>query len=113
MTSKLIKLSGLDDDKEIHKGTIFRLFNVRRLDVIKTIDDQLDENKIQLDYYDYLLVNTSALVNSTFALINISLDSNKKGEILCIQRIDEGEYFLTAKKVKEYFTGYDNVFVLH
>lgn len=112
MTLKSINLFEVGDDRQFPSGTIFRIYNVRRLDVIKHESDLKDEERRKLDFYDFLLVDTNALSAETFSLINVTLGSNNKGEIFCILKSSESRYFLGAKVLKEYFAGSEDVHVL-
>ncbi len=112
MTLRSINLFEIDDDRQFQSGTIFRIYNVKRLDIIKQESDFQDEERRKLDFYDFLLVDTNALSAETFSLINVTLDSSNKGEVLCILKSGESRYFLDAKVLKSYFEGSEDVHVL-
>lgn len=113
MTSKLTNLFEFDDEKQFSSGTVFRIHNVKRLDIIKHESDYRDKKKSEADFYDFLLIDTNALADGTFALINITLDSNNRGDILCILNGKESRYYLNAIVLKEYFVGNDDIYVLN
>ncbi len=93
---KYIKISELNDDDLIWNGAIFRHFNVGRLDV----------NNKEEDYYDMMLFE----LDDVFYLINVTLNSNKRGIIEATIRGINSKYFILAKEFKEYFEHNQDVF---
>ena len=111
MAPDFINLSEISDDEEIFPGTIFRLYNVQRPDVIKKLQDLQNDDKRLLDFYDYLLVNTNLLSERTHLLLNVSLNCNKRGEILSVFKVSKSMSNLNAKQFKDYFSGNENIYI--
>ena len=62
----------LQHDKVIPNGSIIRLYEVERFDVIKMSWDKENEKKNKMDFYEYMLVDCSIIKDNTLALINIT-----------------------------------------
>jgi hypothetical protein len=90
----LINLFDIVPDKQFWAGSIFRQYDVDRLDVKKSEDN----------YYDLMLVDVSNYITGSFALVNITLNSDNRGRIVAIIPEISTTYFLTAEDLQNYFS---------
>jgi hypothetical protein len=90
----LINLFDIVPDKQFWAGSIFRQYDVDRLDVKKTEDN----------YYDLMLVDVSNYITGSFALVNITLNSDNRGRIVATIPEVSTTYFLTAEDLQNYFS---------
>ena len=90
----LIRLREISPEKEFWIGSIFREYEVQRLDA-KSKED---------DYYDLMLTDVSTMVENAIALVNITLSSDNRGRIVAIIPNVESKYFIQAKYLQEYFS---------
>jgi hypothetical protein len=97
------KLSLLKDNEIITKGSIVRLFEVGRFDIMKSSLDRKNHRKKEIDFYDYMIVDCGIIKGNTFSLINITSDNDNRGTILCIIHGLNMNGQLTALQLKQYF----------
>jgi hypothetical protein len=100
-------LINIPDETPLRSGAIFRLFGVKRLDVMKSANDFWDNEKKQRDFYDYLLVNANVIAKGSFLLVNATLDNHNRGEVFAVFSNTQSEDWINAKVIKEYFEGSD------
>ena len=105
------ELGLLRDDEILSTGSIIRLYEVGRFDIIKTSLDKANSNKKEMDFYEYILVDCSVIKDNTFSLINITRDNVNRGAILC--EFDEVNIDkpLIALQLKKYFGSNTKVFI--
>ena len=103
------KLSLLKDDEIISKGSIIRLYEVGRFDIMKTALDRKNSKKKALDFYEYILVDANLIKDQTFLLVNITADNSNRGTILCEFNATSAQ--LTSLHLKKYFGNNENVFL--
>jgi hypothetical protein len=104
-------LKEINSDVDLESGTILRIYAVHRGDVMKLIEDRDDQKKKAMDYYDLLLFDANNIKDNTFAMINITSNSSKKGYVYAVFDT-EIRYAIRASIIKEYFKGVDDVFIL-
>jgi hypothetical protein len=90
----LVNLFEFSPDKQFWAGSIFRQYDVYRLDV----------NKAEDNYYNLMLVDVSNYIPGSFALVNITLNSDNRGRIVGIIPAVPTAYFLTAEELQNYFS---------
>ena len=90
----LIKLSEITPEKEFWIGSIFREYNIQRLDAKNEEDD----------YYDLMLTDISSLVKNSIALVNITLNSDNRGRMVALIPNVQSKYFIQAKYLQEYYS---------
>ena len=96
------ELNLLRDDEIIPNGSVIRLYEVGRFDIMKTIMDKNSGNKEEMDFYEYMVVDNSLIKDNTFSLINITKNHSSRGSILC--EFDAGSMNpLTAFRLASYF----------
>jgi len=105
------QLSLLRDDQIISNGSIVRLFEVERFDVMKNIIDRDNNNKRGLDFYDYMVVDCKVIKDKTYSLINITMDNSNRGSILCEIENTTVDGVLVAGQLKKYFSDNKKVFI--
>ncbi len=105
------ELGLLRDDEIISNGSIIRLYEVGRFDIIKTSLDKANNNKKEMDFYDYILVDCSVIKDNTFYLINITRDNANRGSILCELNKVNVDKPLIALQLKKYFGNNTKVFL--
>lgn len=93
MKAEVNKLANIPPDKEFWNGSIFRLYNVDRID---------SKNKND-DYYDFMLVDMDLFAANTFAFINVTIDSDNKGKVFALIENIETRYFITANDLHKHF----------
>lgn len=105
------ELGLLRDDEIVSNGSIVRLYEVGRFDIIKNSLDKIDSNKKEMDFYEYILVDCDVIKANSFCLINITGDNVNRGSILC--EFDEGnaDKQIIALQLKKYFGNNAKVFV--
>jgi hypothetical protein len=91
----LVPLSSIAPETKMWVGSIFREYNVSRIDV---------KNKEQDDYYDLMLVDLTILIDNTFALINVTLENDNRGRIAAVLSDIESRYFLLARDLQSFFS---------
>ncbi|HTN46344.1 MAG TPA: hypothetical protein VL098_08365 [Flavipsychrobacter sp.] len=89
----LISLRSISPQREFWIGTMFRIFDVHRLDKV-----QPNEN-----YYDLILTDIQMIRSNSLALVNVTLNSDNKGKIEVIIDDVETGYFIQARILQEYF----------
>jgi hypothetical protein len=99
----MTNLNELNDEMIIHVGSIIRLFEVGRNDIIKNREDQNDSEKIALNYYDYMLLDLAVFKNNAFGLINVTNGSKQKGSMFCTIPKNESGENLTAMQLRFFF----------
>ena len=97
------RLNDVDNQMHFYTGTIIRVYNVKRFDVIKSEDDFSDNQKKSKDYYDFMLVDVSTVAKGVFILINITSNSNNKGSVFSMFENIDSKGWIKAKVIKEYF----------
>jgi len=103
------ELGLLQDDEIVSKGSIIRLYEVGRFDIMKSSLDRKNSKKKAKDFYEYIVVDCSVIKDNTFFLINVTRDNPNRGTILCVfNEIDEQ---LTALQLKKYFGSNAKVFI--
>lgn len=105
------ELNLLLNSEIVPKGSIIRLYEVGRLDIIKSSLDKENEKKYEMDFYEYILVDCDIIKNNTFSLINITRDNNNRGAILCEFDDVNIDKPLTALQLKKYFGSKARVFI--
>lgn len=75
------ELGLLRDDEIVSNGSIIRLYEVGRFDVIKTSLDRANSTKKKMDFYEYIVVDCTLIKEKTFTLINITRDNTNRGSI--------------------------------
>lgn len=93
MKVEVNKLANISHDKEFWNGSIFRLYNV----------DRIDSKNKNADYYDFMLIDMSLFAANTFAFINVTIDSDNKGKVFALIENIETKYFITASDLQKYF----------
>jgi hypothetical protein len=92
--SGLINLFDIPTDKDFGIGSIFRIYDVGRLDAL-TLDD---------NYYDLILVDVSSWLSDSIALVNITLNSDNRGRIEAMIEDVDSKYFIPAQLLQNYFS---------
>jgi hypothetical protein len=104
------ELSFLRDDEIISNGSIIRLYEVGRFDIMKTLLDRNNSEKKEMDFYEYMIVNISLIESHIFSLVNVTKNNSNRGSILC--EFDTGVTNpLVASHLKNYFGNTATVFV--
>jgi len=104
------ELNLLRNDEIMSTGSIIRLYEVGRFDIMKTALDRNSNNKEKMDFYEYMIVDNSPIKDNTFSLINITKNHASRGSILC--EFDAGATNpLTALRLRNYFGKNATVFV--
>lgn len=101
----------LRDDQIISKGSIVRLYEVGRFDIIKSALDKTNDKKKEMDFYDYILVDCSVIKDNTFSLVNVTRDNVNRGTILCVFDEINIDKQLTVLELKKYFGSNAKVFI--
>lgn len=99
MAQTMKYLNILNDSHSIRSGSIIRLFDVRRFDLKKSKNNSKGEN----DFYDYIVVDLSAVKKNSVSLINVTTNNPNKGSILAILKKHSVEVPLIAGQLKKYF----------
>lgn len=102
------ELSLLQDGEIVSTGSIIRLYEVGRFDVIKSFLDKKKSNKKAKDFYEYIVVDCNIIKDNTYFLVNVTRNNPYLGTILCV--FDEDQQ-LTALQLKKYFGSIVPVFV--
>ena len=90
----LVNLFEIPPDKQFWVGSIFRQYDVNRLDVKKAEDN----------YYDLMLMDVSNYISGSFALVNITLKSDNRGRIVAMIPEVQTTYFIIAEDLQNYFS---------
>lgn len=93
MKSEINKLTNISPDKEFWNGSIFRLYDVDRIDSKNNNDD----------FYDFMLIDMNLLATNTFAFINVTIDSGNKGKVFALIENIETKYFIKANDLQKHF----------
>jgi hypothetical protein len=96
------ELNLLLDNEIIPSGSVIRLYEVGRFDIMNEMLDRNTIDKEDSDFYEYMVVDYGLIKDNTFYLINITRDNSNRGSILC--EIDAGFMnSLTALRLVNYF----------
>lgn len=95
---KLIKILDLDDRTLIWNGAIFRHFNVGRL----------DSTNREEDYYDLMLFG----LKDIFYLINVTQNSNKRGQIAVAIENETNNHFILSIRIKDFFKDNPDIYLI-
>jgi hypothetical protein len=108
----MVKLENINTETELLSGTIIRIYNTERFDVIKKQEDYFDSAKKERDFYDYMIIDVGIIKRGSYVLVNITANSTNKGTLLWVIENIDSKGYLSAKIIKEYFTDTPSVFVL-
>jgi len=103
------ELGLLQDGEIVSKGSIIRLYEVGRFDIIKSSLDRKNSKKKAKDFYEYIVVDCNVIKDNTFFLVNVTRDNPSQGTILCV--FNEIDQQLTALQLKKYFGSNAAVFI--
>lgn len=95
------ELGLLNDEEIVSKGSIIRLYEVERFDIINSLLDRGNNQKKAKDFYEYMIVDCSIIKKNTFFLVNVTRDNPNQGTILCVFKVKDQQ--LTALQIKKYF----------
>ncbi|HYV91207.1 MAG TPA: hypothetical protein VE978_05465 [Chitinophagales bacterium] len=108
----MLKLSDIDNEMKVDSGAIVRLYNVRRFDIIKERDDNSNIDNWTKDFYDYILVDIGIINQGMFLLLNITLENNSRGSVLCAFDNVGSKGWIKAKIIKDYFGDSSDAFLI-
>lgn len=92
-SSKLTRVNQIPPKKELWVGSIFRLYDVHRLDVREKLED----------YYDLMLVDLNPYQKDTFALINVTINSDNRGKVFAQINEVYTRFYILSESVQNYF----------
>lgn len=98
-------ITNIPDDAQLYCGALFRLFEVKRFDVMKTESDHLDSEKRQKDFYDYMLIDANVIAKGSFLLVNVTINSDNRGSIAAVLSNNYDCRWIDGKIIKDFFNG--------
>lgn len=106
------RLNEMADQVHLYAGTIIRVYNVQRFDVIKTKTDHSDDVKKNIDYYDLMLVDVNVVAKGVFILVNITWNNDNKGSVFCVFENIDSKGGMQAEVIKRYFGNELDAFII-